>query len=243
MNNWNHVADQRLRLKMQEDYNAMKEEAQNKEYTFLHVVIDSYIREVIERVGVSSHSLNLEKLVDFYEKKQEPYFNSFTSRINGIQERSRTFDEYARLDKDDFKRRFLKRHLSLQSTTDSYMPTFTEAIKFDIKVLAERLEALNADDEQDEMRLAMLENVKSDLIVHRKDKEERLQLYNRLTHLANKKGSLVGDELDKVLSSAAANQDKRPNDQLYQMERFLRKCYEASQGRLPKKRGERPDSG
>ena len=84
MNNWNHVADQRLRLKMQEDYNAMKEEAQNKEYTFLHVVIDSYIREVIERVGVSSHSLNLEKLVDFYEKKQEPYFNSFTSRINGI---------------------------------------------------------------------------------------------------------------------------------------------------------------
>ena len=198
---------------------------------------------MIERVGVSSQSLNLEKLVDFYEKKQEPYFNSFTSRINGIQERNRTFDEYAGLDKDDFKRRFLKRHMTLQSTIDSYMPTFTESIKFDIKVLADRLEVLNADDEHDEMRLAMLENVKSDIIVHRKDKEERLQLYNRLTHLANKKGSQVGDELDKVLSSAAANQDKRPNDQLYQMERFLRKCVEASQGRLPKKRGDRSDSG
>ena len=56
---------------MQEDYNEMKTEAQNEEFKFLHVVMDSYIREVVERGGGAIYEA---KIVEFYNKKQEPFF-------------------------------------------------------------------------------------------------------------------------------------------------------------------------
>lgn len=69
--------------------------------------MDSYIREVVERGGGAIYE---SKIVEYYNKKQEPFFKTFGKRMNVIQERNRQFAEFNQLGAEEFKRRFLKRH-------------------------------------------------------------------------------------------------------------------------------------
>lgn len=103
-----------------------------------------------------------------------------------------------------------------------------EVTKRDIAALSDRLAKMDneAEVEKDEHRLQMLESVRMDLQNHRAEKTERLHDYTKLTHLAKKPHKQVEQTLNQVV----AGPENRPNDQLYQMERFLRRVYEIKTG-------------